>query len=137
MLPDDLSPYIDVDSSGCWLWTKKLDRDGYAHMWRRGRTWLVHRLTYDLLVAPIPTGMELDHLCRVRHCVNPAHLEPVTHKENILRGFSPQAENARKTHCVNGHEFTEENTYRQGGVRRQCRACSAEQARRYRARKAA
>ena len=76
-------------------------------MWRRGRTWLVHRLTYDLLVAPIPTGVGAGSPLSGTSLRHPAHLEPVTHKENILRGFSPQvAENARKTHCVNGHEFT-------------------------------
>ncbi|WP_353848602.1 HNH endonuclease signature motif containing protein [Cellulomonas sp.] len=82
--------------------------------------------------GPIPPGMQLDHLCRVRECVNPLHLELVTQRENILRGESPAAHHARKTHCDHGHEFTPENTYRAPSRPRTriCRACVTESTRR-------
>jgi hypothetical protein len=98
---------------------------------------MAHRLAYELLVGPIPDGLTLDHLCRTRNCINPWHLEPCTLKENQLR--SPVI-NANKTHCRNGHEYTEENTrhyVRKGGAKmRTCRKCdSIRTLRRYHARK--
>src|SRR6266496_2265386 len=86
--------WAKVDRSGgsraCWLWTGKTGRDGYGRIGLGGRGALVrvraHRFAYELLIGPIPDGLQIDHLCRVRHCVNPAHLEPVTQRENILRG---------------------------------------------------
>lgn len=107
-----------VSPSGCWLW-KKPTPNGYG---RVGLVW-AHRLAYELLVGPIPTGLELDHLCRAPACVNPAHLEPVTHFENLRRGNGPAAINARKTHCIRGHGFTAENTYRPPSGDRRCRTC--------------
>ncbi|TDD77726.1 HNH endonuclease [Actinomadura rubrisoli] len=91
---------------------------------------VVHRFVYESLVGPIPEGLVLDHLCRVRACCNPAHLEPVTDRVNILRGASITAANARKTHCDHGHEFTSQNTYRHRG-RRLCRACNRDAVARY------
>ncbi len=70
-----------------------------------------HRFAYELLVGLIPVGLQIDHLCRNPSCCNPTHMEPVLPTENLRRGFSPSALNARKTHCKHGHEFTEENTY--------------------------
>ena len=96
-----------------------------------------HRLAYELEIGPIPAGLEIDHLCRVRNCVNPAHLEPVTHAENIRRGTGPLAENARKTECVHGHPLEGANLYvRPGDGHRQCRACNTARSAAWRARRA-
>lgn len=113
----------EVSPSGCWLWTGSLNTGGYGQlMVRAGVNRTVHRLAYQLLVGPIPQGLQLDHLCRTRSCFNPAHLEPVQARTNVLRGVGPAAANSRKTHCKHGHEFTPENTYlvRTG---RECRTC--------------
>lgn len=95
----------------CWLWIAKCHALGYGQFKVGTKMKQAHRVGYELLVGPVPDGLDLDHLCRVRGCVNPAHLEPVTHRENILRGDSRMAENARKTYCSKGHEYTPENTY--------------------------
>jgi hypothetical protein len=106
----------------CWIWTAACNGPGYGNFFYRGRTVLAHRIAYEWLVGAIPAELPLDHLCRMPACVNPAHLEPVTQKINILRGVAPSARNAVKTHCDNGHEFTPENTHidKRG---RNCRAC--------------
>lgn len=115
----------------CWEWTGGSDGKGYGKFsldaTRSGyRTTKAHRAIYEVLVGPIPDGMELDHLCRNRSCVNPAHMEVVTHEVNSLRGESFSAENARKTHCPRGHEYTPENTYvAPKRPRRACRTCRA------------
>lgn len=115
----------------CWLWTGGLSTQGYGLISVGLRGEYAHRFSYEVHVGAVPDGKQLDHLCRVRQCVNPAHLEPVTRRENILRGTAPTAINAAKTHCIHGHEYTEENTYRRpdnGG--RQCRTCIAIRSRR-------
>lgn len=122
-------------NSGCWLWTGTRDQLGYGHISVNGKCRAAHREMYKKERGEIPGNLPLDHLCRVPSCVNPAHLEPVTHRENILRGFGIMAINARKTHCVNGHEFTPENTGRQIKVDgrdagRFCRTCVRESSRR-------
>src|SRR5688572_10483798 len=98
----------------CWIW-KASTSSGYGDFWVDGKTVKAHRYAYTLLVGPIPEGMELDHVrergCTMTNCVNPAHLEPVTHTVNVLRGNGACAQNARQTHCVRGHEFTPENTH--------------------------
>ncbi|MDL5205070.1 HNH endonuclease signature motif containing protein [Streptomyces sp. ALI-76-A] len=124
-----------TDRTGeCWLWRGRLNKDGYAEHKLHGRTHMAHRTTYESLVGPIPDGMQLDHRCRVRHCVNPAHLEPVTSRENTLRGVGLAKQNADKTHCPQGHPYDEANTYRYKNYRR-CKTCLRERARAYRAAK--
>lgn len=111
------------DAKGCWLWVGFTGRDGYGRHQAAGRHRLAHRTAYEAFVGPIPDGLQLDHLCRVRHCVNPEHLEAVTQQINVLRGVSPIAQHARKTHCINGHPFNAENTRFNHRGWRQCRAC--------------
>jgi hypothetical protein len=95
-------------NSGCWLWMGSISPNGYAYVYvqaKRGPD-LVHRILYEQKNGYIPTGLELDHLCRVRCCVNPDHLEPVTRRENVRRGLGPVARNMQKTHCPRGHELS-------------------------------
>lgn len=133
-----------AELDGCWLWTGTLNHLGYGTTSdaSTGRKHvLAHRLVYETMVGPIPEGLTLDHLCRVRRCVNPSHLEPCTLTENLRRGESPSARNARKTHCIRGHEFTIENTYmgrgHRGEPRRYCRTCVLAAAKQRRDEKAA
>jgi len=108
----------------CWPWTGHIGEDGYGVFKRRKERKGAHRYAYEFAIGPIPPGLEIDHLCLVRHCVNPLHLEPVTHRENLLRSRNFAALNARKTHCKRGHEFTQENTYLWRDKTRICRMCA-------------
>ena len=133
---------VDFTSSpdGCWLWTSVKTHDGYPYWKTTGnKTLYAHRFIYEQEIGPIPKNLTLDHLCRVRHCVNPAHMDPCTMQENISRG--DYAWRKRLTHCKNGHEFTPENTYfdanggRTGKGRRQCKECGRLARKAYLARK--
>ncbi len=127
-----------VDKTGsCWLWTGHLQSGGYGQMRLDGYLTLVHRIAYQAMVGPVPAGLQLDHLCRVRRCVNPDHLEPVTNRENVLRGAGITAQNAKKTHCKRGHAFDLDNTRWSPGGGRACGACQRMKAAASRARKAA
>lgn len=114
------------DRSGeCWLWIGYVDPYGYANIKVDGHYKKAHRVAYELLVGPIPDGHQIDHLCRVRKCINPAHLEPVTARENTMRSpIALAAVNAAKTHCPQGHPYDEANTIVRSCGRRRCRACN-------------
>lgn len=120
----------------CWIWTAGLTGNGYAALRHEGKMVLAHRLSYELHVGPILEGLVIDHLCRNRACVNPAHLEPVTNRVNILRGESPSALAAIATHCKHGHEFTSTNTRIKRSGKRSCRECDRAQKRGERSRTA-
>lgn len=122
MIPERLADKIDA-SGDCWEWTGARTKHGYGRVSIAGNVRQAHRVVWELLVGLIHDGFTLDHLCRNERCVNPDHLEPVTHGENVLRGYSPTSLNARKTHCKNGHPFTQDNTYYEGHWRR-CRTCN-------------
>lgn len=112
-----------VVESGCWEWTGPVNRGGYGKWSQRGQYFAAHRFSFEVHVGPIPKGLTLDHLCRNTRCVNPEHLEPVSGRENTLRGANPPARNFRKTACKRGHPFTPENTYTFGRNFRQCILC--------------
>lgn len=142
--------------AGCWPWTGQIDPQGYGRLSftdplvpkseprrLREKRFGAHRCSYEHYVGPIPTGLTLDHVCHSRdtdcaggprcphrRCVNPDHLEPVTSAVNTMRGRSLSTINATKTHCIHGHEFTPENTYRGPDGARSCRTCQREKDRR-------
>lgn len=121
--------WTKVDQNGplyegepCWLWTAYIAPNGYGHIQIDGRKALAHRIAYELAVGEIGTGLVIDHLCRVRHCVNPAHLEPVSPGENIRRGDTGLI-HASKTHCPRGHAYTEDNLVSRPRGGRDCKTC--------------
>lgn len=119
---------VEVNTeSGCWLYRGYVRPDGYVSgVGWKGRPDYAHRISYRVNVGPIPEGYEVDHLCRVRSCVNPAHLRAVPPRVNVLAGTGPTAINAAKTRCHRGHPFDAENTSHYRG-RRVCRTCKREQ----------
>lgn len=127
----------------CWLWTGATTEGyGVLRLTKNKRLVKAHRHSYELAGLDIPDGLEVDHLCRVRRCVNPAHLEPVTPRENKVRQpWSAPLFQAAKTHCPQGHEYTDENTRHKvnasGGLSRDCRECFAARSRANYARKKA
>ena len=120
----------------CWLWLAGRHSAGYGYFGVGRRMVLAHRYAYQETRGPIPEGLEIDHLCRVRHCVNHEHLEPVIHRVNILRGVGLTAREAKVTHCPQGHAYDEANTRSYRGGRR-CRECQRVWDRAYYARKGA
>lgn len=113
------------DLGPCWVWQRAVTNGGYGLISIRNRTVVAYKWAYEHFVGPIPEGLEPDHLCRNRACVNyERHLELVTHRVNVLRSESPFAHFARQTHCINGHEFTPENTFKRGANGRGCRECN-------------
>ncbi len=122
---------IPEPNSGCWLWIGSTNEKGYgklttgllaSRLVAKNRHVRAHRVSYELLVSPIQSGLVLDHLCRTPCCVNPAHLEPVTNQENLLRGNGGKHW-AAKTHCPQGHEYSGSNLQVRKHGRRGCKAC--------------
>ena len=138
---------IRVLENGCWLWVGHRNRTGYGQFHSQRRTVQAHRLAYETLVGPIPIGLQSDHLCHGadancgggdgclhRACVNPSHLEPVTGRENVLRGNTIIARCAAATACPSGHPYDASNTYITPLGKRDCRVCRQEAGQRFRQR---
>lgn len=130
-----LSSFSLDPASGCWNWTLTKQKRGYGHYpTARNYGWPTpaHRLVWFLLRYPLPPILTIDHLCRNKSCVNPAHLDPCPSRVNTLRGNTIPARNLAKTHCLRGHPFSPENTYlrrkyvknRLQGLQRTCRRCA-------------
>lgn len=116
---------VKVNEVDCWLWTAGLNRNGYGRFMDANKiTRAAHRIAYEALVAPIPEGLQLDHLCRVRHCVNPMHVEPVTQAENLRRGETITAKAVAATYCPQGHPYSGDNLYVSPKGHRSCRQCA-------------
>lgn len=134
-LEQQLLERIVIDDNGCWLWTAHLSRgkrgSGYG---KHGKDY-AHRLAYEVWVGSIPPDKEIDHLCRVRRCIRPAHLEVVSRQTNLLRGETFAARHAATTHCPQGHRYDEANTRWSSIGQRSCRFCHNAQQRAYIARK--
>lgn len=124
---------VKGNDGDCWVWNGTKSHDGYGSFgtWRKQvvTTIYAHRFSYMQLVGGIPNGLELDHLCRNRACVNPQHLEPVTRQENLRRAG---IEKMKKTHCIYGHPYDEANTFHLKDGTRECRTCRRDSATRYR-----
>jgi len=128
---DKLLTRIEPNENGCWIWQGLKDKRGYGRTNVGGGTIRnTHVVFYNILVGDVPKGLELDHLCMTQSCVNPDHLEPVTHTENMKRW----ANTLNITHCPQGHEYDSVNTYVNPKGRRICRICSRKSGQRYRKR---
>lgn len=126
-------------TSPCWVWIAGKDRDGYGRFYYKRRSYMAHRASWEIHGGKVESypEQELDHLCANRACVNPAHLEVVSHLENTMRGTSFSAQNAHKTECQSGHPYTQRNTYIRPDGARDCRACIRERVRAYKERRRA
>lgn len=120
----------EEDANGCWIWTASQNK-GYGLFWLAGANRPAHRVSYEMRVGPIPDGLVIDHLCRTPLCVNPAHMEPVTTRENLHRGIGFAALNVVKTHCPKGHEYTPDNVHVTNIGGRRCKTCMSIRARAY------
>lgn len=123
------TPTHRPDLGPCWVWTASTRRGYGRFMDANKKVVSAHRWLYERLVGPIPIGLEPDHLCKVKACVRPSHIELVTHVVNVLRGEGIPARNAIKTHCHRGHLLDEANTFTEPNGGRQCRICKRERSR--------
>jgi hypothetical protein len=117
---------IPEPNSGCLLWLGAINQFGYGRAGLNGRRMVAHRAAFILACGPVPDELELDHLCRVRSCINPAHLEPVTKLVNVRRGIAGTAHTKRqraKTHCPAGHPYSGDNLFTRARGHRECRIC--------------
>ena len=118
----------------CWIYEGKTNGWGYCQKKIGGKSYSVHRLSYELFHGKIPRHLTVDHICRVRNCINPNHLRLLPIRENILIGTSPSAKNAKKTHCPKGHPYDKDNTvieYPYGNPKRVCRTCRNEHSKKH------
>ena len=122
-------------ANGCDEWQGRLD-NGYGRFWLDGQSLLAHRVAWEITHGLIAEGLQIDHLCRNRACVNPAHLEPVTIATNVLRGTGITATNAAKTMCLKGHPFDDQNTRTRRNGQRACKECQRDRVRSWRSRNA-
>ncbi len=133
-MPDRFWSKVNKLDDGCWEWMGSISLTGYGQFSRDGKTMLAHRVAYIWAKGEIPEGLEIDHLCRNRKCVNPSHMELVTRSENIRRGLLPEIGRKygeSKTHCPQGHPYSEQNTYhRPDRPSRDCKICRKEASRR-------
>ncbi|QFP96863.1 hypothetical protein SEA_MCKLOVIN_2 [Gordonia phage Mcklovin] len=135
-LPPRFWDKVAISPTGCWEWTASTNHHGYGHFRADGQMSLAHRVAFTALVGDVPCDRQLDHLCRVRSCVNPDHLQLVSPRANSLRGTGVAARNAAKPRCSRGHPLSGDNVrYRVSGGRRRCRECERIDSRKYRARK--
>lgn len=120
---------VEIDANGCWIWQGRVGEKGYGQVRTDDGIKPAHQAAYREWKGDLPESMEPDHICRVRRCVNPDHLEAVTHRENLLRSESFSGRNARKTHCPSSHPYAGENLIikvdARGNQARYCRACRA------------
>lgn len=115
----------------CWRWVGERNKNGYGWLKIGADRYMAHILSYEAHIGPVPEGKILDHLCHNRWCIQPKHLEPVTDRENTLRGSSSAARYATRDRCDRGHEFTPENTIKRADRGRRCRECLKEIRRRW------
>jgi len=124
-----------LSKTGCWIWCGYKNQKGYGIFGKDpGKAVKAHRFSYNNFVGKIPDGLQIDHICRTRCCVNPSHLEPVTNRENVIRGYAARQ---AQTHCRRGgHELIEENVYINPRGHRECRTCRGEAAQRQKEKRA-
>jgi hypothetical protein len=127
---DSILKEVRAGDNDCWLWNKSVRKDGYGTFYANGKQNYAHRFSYEFFIGAIPQGLHLDHLCRVRNCVNPKHLEPVTQWENTHRAALAN----EKKNCPQGHPFDEINTYLYRGGKK-CKICKLASTRKWRAKK--